>query len=229
MRLPANVRARLVRVFAALFMTTAVAGAVIAAAHTPWGRPFLGYGGSFGGCPIGSTSLSHAQLDTFRANQLSKRAASWTAVAPEVFGFKLGMTTRAEVESQLAARETNCQSELNGAAIQCTHLSLAPLPPLDELHLQFNPAQRLVAIDAHRRNVELQDALRALNVKLAALQRTVGKPTATFGEFSSAHFARHRYSHASEEFRYTNVFAKVSATRRSSLGIFVREQYQWFD
>jgi hypothetical protein len=219
--------------FAKAFVPTAVAltsvTALVGIAHTSWGRSLLGYVPSFDGCPIGAQTLDAETLHAFRTGVLRAQATHHKAGVPDVFGFKLGVTTQSEVELQLTRHDASCESALNGAAIQCAHVELGAAQLVDALHLQFDPRQRLIAIDAQRRAPDAQRAMQSVRTRLAVLTRTIGHSTAAFGSLSPRRFEQQRYSHASKEFRYSNVFAKVSATRLGSPQVLVREQYQLLD
>lgn len=210
--------------------TLAVIGvtALLGVAHSSWGRPLLGHLPSFAACPVGA-AVDRETVEVFRTNVIRAQATNQRADLPDVFGFKLGTTTQAEVEHQLTQHDASCESVLNGAAIQCTHVALDAFPPVDALHLQFDAHERLVALDAQRRSLDAKQTLQNVQARVALLTAIVGQPTATFGSFAARDFEHERYRHALEEFRYSNLFAKVSATRLASAHVLVREQYQLLD
>lgn len=211
----------------------AVAGlfGLIGFAHTPAGRPILNALRGAPGCPVDFAELKPERVEQKRIAALAKRRGSALESSRRALGFTLGSSHKAEVVAYLSGHAVACQEERDGSVLRCdgapSELSPGNAPRIDDLYLQFDEHERLVAVDAYRQGTSSSAALAWLSEMDGKLAREVGPATGQQGELSEAFLEGGTLRRAANQYRYRGYVAELSATRFGSRGVRVREQYQW--
>ena len=208
--------------------------ALVGFAHTPLGRPLLAFMPGMAdaaGCPV-IANVDPRQVEKFRIAQQKKRRGERAAGGVPALDFELGRTTRAEVDSWIAARGAPCKSERAETVVRCVDVRPAtatadPAAPIDDLHLQFDGSGRLVAADVQRRGFAGAPAVAYLETLAAKLGRIVGPPTKSSGTRDAAYLDEHPFARVEVEYRYHDYLAQLSVTSFGRGDVRVREQYQW--
>src|SRR5690606_13153525 len=133
---------------------------------------------------------------------------------------------RADVQAWATRAPADCRETRKGSVLSCSAPAGPNELPIEDLHLQFDAGDRLVAVDLFRSQGCEQDAIRHLQRLSRHLEGEVGPATATRGELSSDYLAD-SYRRAAFEYRYRDYRAQISAPNLGARGIRVREQYQW--
>ena len=210
-----------------------VFGGLIGFAHTKAGRPilaWLGGKGVTGGCPLGLDQGDPVAAEAFRVAELHKREGTAPVAHPRALDFELGTSTKSDVQAWLAARGIQCKDERAGAVLKCLDFpadATSGLAPGSDLHLQFDAAERLVALDLMRPATVSAEAVAAFDTTTGALGRTLGAPSHASGEVSADWLGAEAMRRIAREYRFQGYVASVSATNFGSRGVRVREQYQW--
>jgi hypothetical protein len=191
---------------------------LIGLAHTPWGKPLLMLMPGAVGCPV--QDLSAEELEARRIAWGRARAGSLPSQARPALDFELGVTRKSDVENWLGARRDDCHGARHETALECK------LP--HDVYFQFDGQGRLVAVDVIRAPASAEEALRLLGDVERGLSSKIGSATNSRGERSAAFLGSAPYRQLSLEYRYTDYVGRVAATNLGSLGLRVREQYQWF-
>lgn len=204
--------------------------AVMGFAHTPWGRPILGWFSGVPGCPLGFDDADPVQTEVFRTNILRKNTAGAApSRATPALAFDLGRSTRADVETWAKSLGLACESKRQGSVLNCPNASAADTasPPIDELHLQFDPQGTLVAVNVFRKETKGPSAVAFMTERVSGLQQQVGPPTKADGKLDASWLDGGAFHVARQEFRYKDYLAVVSATNMGARGVRLREEYQW--
>lgn len=199
-------------------------------AHTEAGRPLLNALRGAPGCPVDLAALEPANVEAKRVDAIAKKRGTALESSRRALGFTLGETTRADVSAYLSAHGIAC-SDKSDSVLKCdsapSELSPGSAPRIDDLHLQFDADDRLVAVDVYREGTSSCAAVAWLGELDGKLSRDIGPATGSQGEVSEAFLEGGSLRRAANQYRYRSYVAEVSATRLGSRGVRVREQYQW--
>jgi hypothetical protein len=209
----------------ALFGVSATA--LIGFAHTPAGKPVLHWLAAQAGCPASFANADPVRVEAYRVKQLRAHAGTQRAQAAPALGFELGVTSRAQVDTWVSANALQCESQRQGSVLQCQNIEQGAAAPIANLHLQFDQASKLVAVDVQRAEVCGSSAVAHLRQLQARLERSVGPATSHRGRLDASYLDGQRFANSATEFRYQDYLAKLSASHLHAAGITVREQYQW--
>lgn len=190
--------------------------ALVGFAHTPAGRPLLALLGAAPGCPV------LANVDPIKAQEnrqawVAKKAGNQPAPAHPALDFELGRTLQPEVTQSLAKQGTTCSLTRKGTALECTGGQ-------ENMVLQFDGTQRLVAVDVFHHPRTSESALVLLNDAERGLTAKLGQATHERGERSASYLGEQRFRQVALEYRYSDYTARVAATNFGD-GLRVREQY----
>lgn len=190
--------------------------ALIGFAHTPAGRPLLALLGVVPGCPV------LANIDPIKAQEkrqiwVAKKAGAERAPARPALGFELGRAMHAEVTQALAQQGASCATTRKGTALACTRGQ-------DDMVVQFDAAQRLVAVDVFHRPHSGERAMALLDATEKQLAAKLGDATQQRGERNAAYLEGARFRQVAFEYRYRDYTARVAATNFGK-ELRVREQY----
>jgi hypothetical protein len=215
----------LVTVSSVAFSATALIGVL----HTPFGKPLLSALKGLPGCPVNLENADPSLAEAFRSQQLAARVGSNAAQSRTALSFELGKTVRSEVDAWASQHQLACTSARKDSVLRCENVRVPEnAPTINDLHLQFDAKQRLVAVDLFRSDGNpnvLLDHYKALGAKL---EQRVGPMTAQSGSADSTYLAE-SYRRASQSFRYRDYVAELSVMNYGPRGVRVREQYQWLD
>jgi hypothetical protein len=193
---------------------------LIGFAHTPAGRPLLQALRGAPGCPVSLDQADPAKVEAFRVAQLERRDGSSAAASHPALAWQLGQSRRSDVVTTLGGAD--CRSARDDSVLRCKNLPESG----DDLHLQFDAQDRLVAVDLLRAPSDGPRALVVLERREQELQARVGEATSRSGQRNPAYLSSILRRTASE-FRYHRYLATLSAMNYGKRGIRVREQYQW--
>jgi hypothetical protein len=212
-----------------VLVTVALFG-LIGFAHTEAGRPLLNALRGAPGCPVDLAALEPANVEAKRVEALARKRGVAIESSRRALGFTLGETTRADVGAYLSAHGVACTAK-SESALHCAsapgELSPGGAPRIDDLHLQFDQDDRLVAVDVYREGTSSCAAVAWLTELDGTLSRDVGPATGTTGEVSESFLESGSLRRAAHQYRYRGYIAEVSATRFGTRGVRIREQYQW--
>jgi hypothetical protein len=204
---------------------------LIGFAHTEAGRPLLNVLRGAPGCPVDLAALQPDRIEASRAAAIAKRRGPAHESSRRALAFTLGETPKAHVLAYLSEHAVPCEDKQQGTVLRCTgapsELSPGGAPRIDDLHLQFDAAERLVAVDLYREGTSSCAAVAWVAEMDERLTRDVGPATGKHGEVSETFLEGGTLRRASNQYRYQGYVAEVSATRFGSRGVRVREQYQW--
>lgn len=210
------------------FVCAALLGA-IGFAHTPAGRPMLMWLASTAGCPVDLSGGDAATVEAFRVRQGARKLGLTSERSRPALGFTLGATTREQAAAQLGGA-AQCTWSRQRTVLKCVDsgLRVAHGTPIADLHLQFDTAGVLVAVDAFHAATAADLALAQLARRQQELDALVGAYTDRDGPMSAQELAQGNLRHTGIEYRYRNYVARISATNFGARGVRLREQYQWF-
>jgi hypothetical protein len=194
--------------------------------HTDAGKPMLHWFANQAGCPVSFDDSDPAKVEAYRSQRLREKGGDEPALSAPALGFQLGAATKEQVKTWLSSQGVNCDEKRQGSVLQCENVKLTQQPEIANLHLQFDAAERLVAVDVQRTQACGQDAVRHLSKLQKELETDVGPVTAARGQLDAQYLEQASFQVAATEFRYSNYLAKLSATHLGA-GVKVREQYQW--
>jgi hypothetical protein len=197
----------------------AISLGVVAVAHTPWGRPLLGWVAP--ACPIDLARLTPQGIEQARVAAVQRRRGDDRERMRPALDFELGQSTRAQVEAELSRRGGSCRSERADTALRCSFTDAQ----IDDLFAQFSDG-RLVALELVRSAVDGVRALDWLDQLERHLSASVGAVTARFGTRDATELDT-RFAQSIVEYRYANYVAQISALN-TGRAIKLREQYQTF-
>lgn len=197
---------------AGLFAVTGLIGF----AHTPAGRPLLALFGVVPGCPV-LANLDPLKTQEHRSAWVAKKAGSELAPARPALGFELGRTDKTEVKRVLVSQGITCKSVRKDSALDCKRGG-------DDLLVQFDGQERLVAIDVFHTTDSSTEALSLLDAVARDLSSKIGEATQTRGERTASYLEEARFRQVVLEYRYSDYSARVAATNFGS-DLRVREQY----
>jgi hypothetical protein len=220
------------RVIGASALPLALLG-LVAFAHTPAGRPLLAALSGAAGCPVSLDAGDPARIEAFRLQQLARRRGVLPEASHAALIFELGTTRKPEVLAWSQRVGAQCRATRSGSVLRCSDVpaqalgQALPAPRIDDLHLQFDPSDRLVAVDLFRVGASGSAALAWVDALDRELERRVGKATSEQGEHSGAYLSQRSLNRVARQYSYRNYVAEVSAMNFGTRGVRVREQYQW--
>jgi hypothetical protein len=209
---------------AAAFSLSAIG--LIGFAHTEAGRPLLQFIASSAGCPVDLEGGDPARVEAFRAEQMRELQGALAPKSRPALGFELGAARRADVEAWAKTVGADCSLQRKGSVMSCRGVTASNAPAINDLHLQFDEHDRLVAVDAFRAESCENDAVLHLQRTSADLEQRVGAATRVDGKLTSAYLAKD-YRRSAFSYHYEGYVARISATNLGARGVRVREQYQW--
>ena len=201
---------------------TALVGAV-GLAHTPTFAAF--YAQATGEtCPFGGKAAvlsAEALNQQLRAADAGLRGTVDAAEKPAL-GFGLMTTRRDAFEAWAYAVGGHCYDRDQGLTLECAELPFDKLPhAFDDARgtvwARFDTADRLREVTAISRACDSEEAARMLNALVGHLTTHAGAPHARHGDASAEYLARGSLVQSATEYRFSNYYAKVSATNMGSL------------
>jgi hypothetical protein len=225
-----SLKTALVRTAAGIGAAALLGTAMIAVAHTPWGRPLLKLPllsslSQRAGCPVGR--IEPVAFETVRRQKLRGEVGTVTAGAHPALGFTLGQTRRSDVAAWVTHTQTSCKAGLVASVLECRNVTSPGAPPISQLRLQFDAQQRLVSVDLFRADLEgaalverFQALGRELDARVGPATSRVGTPTLAFLKQSSLQTVVRTYG-------YRDYVATAMLLNFGKRGLRLREQYQW--
>ncbi|PRQ00478.1 hypothetical protein [Enhygromyxa salina] len=208
--------------------------AIVGVAHTPWGRPLLGYlsflgmNGMNSGCPIGA-ELDPARAAELRAASLEPLRGATPSVSRRVLGFELGTSRRDEVLTWSRDQGLECSPpprQPNSSDLRCTGLQLRGTDTRGSVNFSFDPEDRLLDVE---RAVRVGDAGLAtelgseLEVEIA---QNSGALSSRHGELTAGYLSRGPLSQSAAEFRFEDMRAQVIVTNMGDGAFSIRGIHQ---
>ncbi len=185
-------------------------------------------------CPFGGKAavVSAEVLDQqLRAADAGLRGTQDAAQRPAL-GFGLMTTRRDAFEAWAYAVGGHCYDRDQGLTLECAELPFAKLPhAFDDAHgtlwARFDSADRLREVTAISRARNSAQAAQMLNALVDQLTTQAGPPHARHGDASADFLGRGSFVQSTAEYRFSNYYAKVSATNMGSLGGFsITQKYR---
>jgi hypothetical protein len=189
----------------------AVAVGIVGALHLPVLRPLLR--AAAGGCPLGlDRQLTREELDHARSVALAADRGTAPADGRPALGFALGEATHPALLGWTLDHGLDCVDQ--GRTLRCRDVpGLPELPaPVDQLLLQFDAADRLVAVDVTLRSTDPDAAAAAVRALSARVAEQAGPASSSRGEATGAFLSRGALNQAGSSFRFEDYRADVSAT-----------------
>ena len=210
-------RARTRKAIVALSAVTTAFVAFVGVAHTPWGRPMLGWLRGAPGCPIGA-ELDPEAMASVRA-QLTESLADPDAgrSGPVLGGIHPGVSSRKDASEWSRANGLRCASvepqldECRGALLGAEDARVA---------LRYRE-DRLLDVEVSVRTDEPALALRVADAMDDGLGRRA-EPWRADGVTTAAALGRAPLSQRRREYRFSDVRAEVRATNLGARGFLVR-------
>ncbi|HEY6034217.1 MAG TPA: hypothetical protein VIV58_08160 [Kofleriaceae bacterium] len=143
-------------------------------------------------------------------------------------GFRLGATTRADIESWAAARGLGCTAKHGGASIECANVAAQLLPRspsalfVTGAWFGFDAAGTLTSLRTIRRIGNARGVVAAFDATNRGLARAASAPPDRSG--SPGELALGALRQASAEYRTPEVVARVRATNMGN-GFVLTEDY----
>lgn len=200
---------------------------VIGVAHTPFGRPLLGYLGMVPGCPVSLDNADPVKAEAFRRAELQAHAGSLAPLGRPALGFELGQARRGDVQAWIQGQAGRCKETRGASVVRCEGAALKGEPSIEDIHFQFDADDRLVAIDLFRKGNCGSQALQHLAQLEKRLSEKVGPATLRNGEANAEYLDAASMRRVGVEFRYSDYLARLSAMNFGSRGVRVRESYQF--
>jgi hypothetical protein len=219
---------RLIKVAIGVVAVGLVAVGLIGFAHTKAGRPLLAYmPWAPPGCPMDLDNADPVKVEQFRREQMSKNQGTTDAKSQPALGFKLGETTKAEVERFVAAQGDRCEQKRQGTVYKCLNVDMNDGGPIvGDLHMQVDDQGRLVVVDAYRVGADAEATLAFYKQRGVDLDRDVGAATKERTR-TDEELKENAIQRAFREYRYRSYSATLSVMNFGRRGLRVREQYQW--
>lgn len=215
------------RVLKATLGLTLVFFAVVAFAHTPWGRPLLAMLSGVPGCPAGLDGGNAGEVEATRAASVRARSGG-IEVTPRALGFTLGTSTRADVLAWLGDGASRCTVLRDGQGLSCKGAALSRTGlGCDgvDVHLAF-AGEVLVGLDL-RRHDQAEAAMNWLGERAQTLGKELGNPARTHGMADASWLVSAPLRQVAHEYRAQRYVAQVSVTHLGPGKVSMREQYQW--
>lgn len=208
---------------------------LIGFAHTPAGRPMLGWmrpllRASGQSCPLGfDAAATPAQREEARRrfSRDHMHPGGLVAKGRPALGFALDVTTREDVVAWAAAKGLRCEARKTGADLACEDVGAAAFPEgydgSDATALWFNFGARgtLISLTAVRRDASAQRVEQTYQHLQTALERDAGPLFHTEGD--AAVLASAPLRQASSELRFRDYYALVRATNMGDAYVLTEE------
>ncbi len=211
-------RARTQKLALALCGVAAAFLGFVGAAHTPWGRPMLGWLQGAPGCPIGD-ELDPAVAAAVRAQLTAPLAGEAAGAASEVLrGLLPGEDSRADAQRWSVNNELRCTPSAALLQDRCEGELLGH--PGARVMLQYDDA-RLLDVEVSFRSADADAAF----AMARSLEAELGRGTAawhTQGAMDADALATGPLSQTRREYRFTNLRTEVRATNLGPRGYLVR-------
>jgi hypothetical protein len=206
----------------------ALATGLIGLAHAPFARAWLM---TLGGCPMAGAHMTPAVAEHARHMALGVGRATAEAPARPALGFALDATTREEARAWARRQHVDCEDTRPGLmtckGARPEDLGLPPAQGrIDELALEFDPADRLVNMTTLRTHLTPASASAEARAIVGSLAETLGPADRRAGDFTPARLgARPVGSISTVQYRFTDYVADVTAMNAPSSGPSIREHY----
>ena len=224
-----NTKKRVVRSLLALAGAVVLFVAVVGFAHTKKGRFLLAYIPGMGACPLGKPA-SPEQIELARAKGLAPLRGTKAAEARSAFGFELAKSTKADVLAWASRSGVACEDEPKKLMIACRDVPVSAMDDtgfaVDKLSIGVDRTGRVVSLDALRRNLSFDDAVKLVDETALAVGRRAGGEAERRGVAEGAALAGARLRRAEAELRFTDYRFLVTATHLGEASPFVREHHQ---
>lgn len=205
----------------------AVSTAFIGLMHTRFG--LTAYAKVFGGgCPVGRASASdveHGRLAAVRAIRGSQPSPSRPAL-----GFRLDVTTRAEVDAWVEQHHLQCRERRERTLLICESVPATvfgrPEANIDEVSFAFTPQTlKLVNLTAVRYRLTAQEAVNETGNVTTQLRTALGAPTRMGGTLDANTLSARAYATVAVFYEFSDYIADVTATNIPDQGVLLREHY----
>lgn len=224
---------------AAITVSVAAFVAVVGVAHTPWGRPLLGYlsflgmTGQNAGCPIGA-GVDPEVATQLRAQTLEPMRGVTPSPSRRVLAFELGDSRRADVLAWAQQHGLECgapaRASTTSTALRCTGLELDGTDATATVHFAFGVDDRLLDVERSARVVDVDVALALASTFERDIAGSSGMAAASRrGEPTAGYLARGPLSQSAVEFRFDDMRAQVIVTNLGSGAYSIRDLHQALD
>ena len=210
-------RARTLKVVGALSGVVAAFIGFVGAAHTPWGRPMLGWLQGAPGCPIGA-ELDPAAAAAVRAQITAPLAGKATEASPVLSGLQPGETSRADARRWTTRHGLRCAPMIASAQDRCEGELLGHDGASVVLH--YDDA-RLLDVEVSFRSTDADAAFAMAQTLDVALGRGP-EPWRAQGATDAAALALGPLSQTRREYRFFDLRTEVRATNLGPNGYLVR-------
>jgi len=208
---------------------SAVVTGLIGLMHTPTGM--AAYIKVFGNrCPVGG-GASAAQVENARLSVVRTVRGTRPAPSRPAFGFRLDVSTRAEVDAWIANHSLDCTDRREHSLLICRAvpgpaLGRAGGASIDEVTFAFAPVTtKLVNITGVRYQLSAADAVAQTSALKTEMQATLGTPTRSAGELDEAHMTATAYATVAVVYEFSDYIAELTATNIPGSGVLLREHY----
>jgi len=196
--------------------------------HTPIARPLLM---RLGGCPVAAARMTTAQMETARRFAVAASRGATLAPSRPALGFKLDVTTMADVHGWATLNRIDCEDARAGF-VTCTRVSPLAIgrsfddQTVDELDLGFDARGHLVNVTAMRAHMSPNAAAERGREIASRLDGLFGHADRATGSFDPRLLSEvGARSLAAVQYRYRDYFADVTAMTLPSSGPSLREHY----
>ena len=160
------------------------------------------------------------------------RSVRGTRVSPArpAFGFRLDVTTRAEIDSWVEQHHLECRDRRERTLLTCDTVPASAIgrdgAPLDEVSFAFTPVSlRLVNLTAVRYRLSPTEAVRHAGGVKVQLQSVLGDPTRAAGVLDPTPLGATDYATVAVFYEFSDYIADLTATNIPGQGVLVREHY----
>lgn len=212
--------------------------AVVGVAHTPFGRPLLGYlsflgmTGQNAGCPIGA-GVDPAVAMQLRAQTLEPMRGETPSLSRRVLAFELGDSQRSDVLAWAQQHGLECgapaRASTSSTALRCTGLELDGTDTTATVHFAFGVDDRLIDVERSARVVDVDVALELASEFERDIAGSSGMAADRRGEPTATYLARGPLSQTAAEFRFEDMRAQVIVTNMGSGVYSIRDLHQALD
>lgn len=223
----------------AITLSTTAFVAVVGVAHTPWGRPLLGYlsflgmSGQNAGCPIGA-GVDPEVASRLRTQTLDPMRGATASPTRRVLAFELGQSGRADVLAWAQQRGLECgapaRANTTSTALRCTGLDLDGTDATATVHFAFDVEDRLLDVERSARVGDVDAAVELASAFERDIAGSLGTAAASRrGEPTAGYLARGPLSQSTVEFRFDDMRAQVIVTNMGSGAYSIRDLHQALD
>lgn len=210
-------RARTLKIAGALSGVVAAFIGFVGAAHTPWGRPMLGWLQGAPGCPIGA-ELDPAEAAAVRAQITTPLSGDATEASAVLHGLQPGETSRADARRWTAEHGLRCAPMIASRQDRCEGDLLGHDGASVVLHYGD---VRLLDVEVSFRSSKSEAAFVMAQTLDVALGRGA-EPWHTQGVTDAAGLAGGPLSQMRREYRFADLRTEVRATNLGPNGYLVR-------